>query len=70
MSDRDTTTSNMGPETGKSSNKAAGPQSVGEMCCSFAEMSGRMMAGGMPDCCRPDASEESGGSEADETASG
>lgn len=70
MSDRDTTTRDTGPKSRESSDEAAEVQSVGGMCCGFAEMGRRMRAGEMPDCCGPGASQDPGGSEADETSTG
>ncbi|MCP5034995.1 MAG: hypothetical protein GY939_24585 [Actinomycetia bacterium] len=72
MSDKDTATRDTGPTTGESGDEAV---DVGEMCRGFAEMCRGfpemrgMMMGEMPDCCRPEASEESGGSQADEASS-
>ncbi len=68
MSDKDTATRDTGPTTGESGDEAVDALDVGEMCRGFAEMRGMMM-GEMPDCCRPEASEESGGSQADEASS-
>ncbi len=57
--------------TEKPGREAAGAPNFAEMCQGLADMGSRMMAEGMPECCRPGkaAPTDVGHGEADETPS-
>jgi len=53
MSDSETTTTDTDSTTERPTADAAGVPNFDEMCRGFTDMGSRMMAQGMPECCRP-----------------
>ena len=69
MGDKETTTDDTSPTTNETDSNAAEEQGFGGMCRGLPEMGREMMTGGMPDCCRPGAPKDPGGSEEDKVSS-